>query len=181
MSVWDDPELAVGGEFIEFNNVGDVASGVIKVVRTHRFDDGKVVPQLLLVCDDGEERTLTAGQIRLKMTLVEQRPEAGDHIRVTYTSKEPRAGGKTLKHFDVQITRNHAPHLAQTAAPVTAPAPAAAPPTQSYTPPPAPAPAPATPQAAPPTPSPAGGVVDPAAAAAAIAALSAEQRAALGL
>lgn len=104
-SVWDDPELRVGGEFVKFENVGDTVSGTVTAVRAHRFDDGSVAPQVLLATDDGEERTITAGQVRLKAALAEQRPEAGDHLTVTFTQNEKRAGGKTLKHFDVTVTR----------------------------------------------------------------------------
>lgn len=148
-SVWDDPDLANGGEFVEFVAIGDSVSGIINVIRTHTFDDGKKVPQILMLTDEGEERTLTAGQVRLKAELVEQRPSVGDHLSVKLSQIEKRAGGKTLKHFDVVIGRGGA-----ATAPVTAPAPVA------------------------PAAAPAGGV-DPQAAAAAIAALSPEQRALL--
>lgn len=121
MSIWDDPELRVGGEFVRFDNVGDTVSGTINAVRAHRFDDGSVAPQILLVTDDGEERTVTAGQVRLKAALAEQRPEAGDHITITFTQVEKRAGGKTLKHFDVQVNRG-----GKAAAPAPTPAPAQA-------------------------------------------------------
>lgn len=125
-SVWDDPNLKAGGEFVSFENIGDTVSGTITAIRTHRFDDGKVVPQILLTTDDGEERTLTAGQVRLKAELAEQRPEAGDHLKVTLSQVEKRAGGKTLKHFNVTVTRGGQPAAATpaAAAPVT-PAPAA--------------------------------------------------------
>lgn len=148
-SVWDDPDLRVGGEFVKFENVGDTVSGTVNAVRAHRFDDGSVAPQVLLTTDAGEERTVTAGQVRLKAELAAQRPEPGDHITITHTEVEKRSGGKTLKHFSVQVNRGGA-------APAAAPA------------------------AATPAPQPAAGV-DPAAAAAALANLSPEQRKALGL
>lgn len=147
-SVWDDPDLRVGGEFVKFENVGDTVSGTINAVRAHRFDDGSVAPQILLTTDDGEERTVTAGQVRLKAELATQRPEPGDHVVITHTEVEKRSGGKTLKHFSVQVTRGGKP----AGAPAAAPAAAAAP-----------------------------GAVDPAAAAAALANLTPEQKAALGL
>lgn len=153
-SVWDDPDLRVGGEFVKFENVGDTVSGTVNAVRAHRFDDGSVAPQVLLTTDDGEERTVTAGQVRLKAELAAQRPEPGDHITITHTDVEKRSGGKTLKHFQVVVTRGGKPAGAAT------PAPAAA--------------APATAAAQP-------GAVDPAAAAAALANLTPEQKAALGL
>jgi hypothetical protein len=118
MSVWDDPALKVGGEFVQFKNVGDSISGVIQVIRPHRFENGDVAPEILLVADTGEERTLTAGQIRLKTELAAQRPEAGDWIRVTLTQIEPRAGGKELKHFAVEVRRGNGQVPAVAAAPV---------------------------------------------------------------
>lgn len=150
-SIWDDPDLRVGGEFFKFDNVGDSIAGTVNAVRAHRFDDGSVAPQVMLTTDDGEEKTVTAGQVRLKAALAEQRPEAGDHISITFTESEKRAGGKTLKHFDVNVTRGGG------AAPAEAPAQAAAAPAQQEQP------------------------VDQGALAAALGNLTPEQKAALGL
>lgn len=162
MSIWDDPDLRVGGEFFKFDNVGDSIAGTINAVRAHRFDDGSVAPQVMLTTDDGEEKTVTAGQVRLKAALAEQRPEAGDRITITFTENEKRAGGKTLKHFDVNVARGGTP-------PGAAPAPVAAAPVPAQA---AVAPAPAAQQEQP---------VDPAALTAALGNLTPEQRAALGL
>ena len=151
-SVWDDPDLRVGGDFVKFDAAGDSISGRIDTIRTHRFDNGKVAPQLLLTTDDGDERTVTAGQIQLKVALAEKRPEPGDHIAITMTGIEKRAGGKTLKLFSVAVTPAG-----------QKPAPAATP-----------AVAPAAPAAEAPA-------VDSGALAAAVSALSPEQRKALGL
>ncbi|WP_242908696.1 hypothetical protein [Actinomadura terrae] len=201
MSIWDTPELKVGGDFVKFDKPGDAISGTIQVVRAHRFDDGGVAPQILMVTDQGEEKTVTAGQVRLKVALAEQRPEAGDHIQITLTQIEQRAGGKSLKHFHVVVIRgNGAPAASvqpQTIGqgfagqPPAAPAPVA-PPVQQYAPPAAPAPAPAAPpvpaqQYAPPAPPAAPVPQAPPGAPqltpeqqAAIAALPAEARAAMG-
>lgn len=103
-NIWDEPDLQSGGDFIKFNEAGDTASGVITSIRVHRWDDGKVDPQIFLTTDDGEERTLTAGQVRLKAALTEARPNVGDHLKITLTQIEKRSGGKTLKHFDVAVT-----------------------------------------------------------------------------
>lgn len=104
MSVWDDPDLRVGGDYIKFDNVGDSVTGTVVAVRAHRWDDGSVCPQIILNVD-GEERTITAGQVRLKVALAEQRPEPGDILTVEFTENEKRAGGKTLKHFSVDVQR----------------------------------------------------------------------------
>ena len=104
MSVWDDPEMRVASDYASFNEVGDSVSGVVTGVFAHRFDDGKVVPKIMLDTTDGEI-ALTAGQVRLKAALAEQRPEVGDTLTVKLTEIEKRAGGKTLKHFDVNVAK----------------------------------------------------------------------------
>lgn len=101
-SIWDDPELKANDDYIKFDEVGDTVTGKILAVKKHTFDDGKAVPQLLLDVD-GEEKTLTAGQVRLKAELADKRPSVGDVLTVTLSNIEKRSGGKTLKHFDVTI------------------------------------------------------------------------------
>lgn len=102
LDVWADPDFAIGGSYVSFNEVGDTVTGKVLAVRKHVWDDGSVSPQILLDCD-GEERTVTAGQVRLKAALAEKRPQPGQHVTITLTEIEKRAGGKTLKHFDVQV------------------------------------------------------------------------------
>lgn len=110
MSIWDDPELQTSDNFFKFENVGDTLQGRIDVIRRQRWEDGTMCPQLILTDSNGEEVTLTAGQIRLKAELVKQRPEVGDEIWIRLSNIERRTGGKTLKHFDVRIRRgNHPP------------------------------------------------------------------------
>ena len=103
-SVWDDPSMQVGGDYIKFEKVGDTVAGTIIEVSAKRWEDGSISPQLLLDTTDGS-KTVTAGQVRLKAALAEQRPERGDHITITLSDIERRSGGKTLKHFDVKVTR----------------------------------------------------------------------------
>lgn len=113
LDVWADPDFAIGGEYIKFDTPGDTVTGKVIAVRKHVWDDGSVSPQLLLDVD-GEEKTVTAGQVRLKAALAEKRPQPGQTVTITYEREEKRAGGKTLKHFDVQV-----------GTPVAKPAPAA--------------------------------------------------------
>lgn len=144
-TIWDDADLKSNDDYIKFDEVGDTVTGKILSIKKHTFDDGKVVPQLLLQVGD-EEKTLTAGQIRLKAELAEKRPGVGDVLTVTLSNIEKRSGGKTLKHFDVVV-----------GGAVSTPAPVAAAPIAEAP------------------------VIDPQAAAAAIANLTDEQKAALGL
>lgn len=101
-SIWDDADLKTNDDYIKFDQVGDTVTGKILSIKKHTFDDGKAVPQLLLDVA-GEEKTLTAGQIRLKAELAEKRPGVGDVLTVTLSDIEKRSGGKTLKHFTVTL------------------------------------------------------------------------------
>lgn len=101
-SFWDDREMFPSDDFVKFETVGHTVSGTITAIRKHMFEDGKIVPQIELDTADGP-KTLTAGQTRLKAALVEKRPGVGDLLTITLTAIEKRAGGKTLKHFDVTV------------------------------------------------------------------------------
>lgn len=97
---WD--AFSSSGDYITFTNIGDTVTGTITSIRSHTFDDGKVVPQIELDTADGP-KTLTAGQVRLKIELVEKRPQVGEMLTVTLTGIQKRPGGKTLKEFQVTI------------------------------------------------------------------------------
>jgi len=123
MSIWDDPTMKVNDDYVKFENPGDTITGRIIAASIHHWDDGSASPKLLLDVD-GEEKSVTAGQVRLKAALAEKRPEPGDVITITFTDVEKRPGGKTLKHFDVTIVRGGA--AAAAPSPASAPVAAAA-------------------------------------------------------
>lgn len=116
MSIWDDPELKPAGNYVSFENPGDKVTGTILAIRKHQFPDGKVAAELILRKDDGEEVTVTAGQVMLARKLAELRPAEGDRIGIQFTQVEKRDGGKTLKHFEVQVANADPASLAQPAA-----------------------------------------------------------------
>lgn len=106
MSIWDNPEFKSEGSntYVNFKNIGDSVEGTVLSVGLQTWDDGSVAPKITIHTSEGE-RTLTAGQIRLKMALAEKRPEKGDHLAVKFVSIEDRGSGKTLKHFDVDVRK----------------------------------------------------------------------------
>jgi hypothetical protein len=116
MSIWDDPELHVSDDYVKFETPGDTITGTITALRIHRFDD-KPVPQIVIRTPEGHDRTVTGGQARLKALLTEKRPDVGDTITITMTNVEKRAGGKTLKHFEVEVGKGTTPPAPSTAAP----------------------------------------------------------------
>lgn len=101
MSIYDDPDVRVGGEYVKFENVGDSVVGTVLSVGKHTFEDGKVAIKLLIDTDEGE-KTLTAGQIQLAAKLQEVRPIVGEIVSIKFTGVEKRTGGKTLKLFEVK-------------------------------------------------------------------------------
>lgn len=119
-NVWDDPELKRNDDYVRWENEGDQIIGEILNVAKHTFEDGKVAPLLVIRTDDGTERTLTAGQVQLATKLAELRPGVGDRIAIVYTRSEKRQGGKTLKHFEVEVK----PGTTSASEPMSAPAPA---------------------------------------------------------
>jgi hypothetical protein len=123
-NVWDSPDLKVSSDYVKFVDPGDSVVGEVLDIRIHHWDDGSASPQLMLLVD-GEEKSLTAGQMQLKAKLAEQRPQIGDTIRVVFDGVEKRAGGKTLKLFSLDVKRaNGNANATATARPAPAAAPA---------------------------------------------------------
>jgi hypothetical protein len=99
---WDD--YANSGEYFTFKEVGDQVVGVIKVVRQGSDFNQNPCPELILEQDDGEEITVTAGQVLLKAALAEKAPQAGDKIRITYSGiGDARPGRAPAKLFTVEV------------------------------------------------------------------------------
>lgn len=101
---WNDPDLTVGGDYIKFDEPGTTIAGKVLSISKYDWGDGTYAPQLILDTDDGE-KTVTAGQVRLKALLAETKPQPGDVITIVYVGTEPRPGGKTLKNFTVDVIR----------------------------------------------------------------------------
>ena len=119
MSVWDDPEIRIKSDYAAFSDIGDTVSGTVMEINVI-FDEmyNKKVPKIMLNTSEGEV-ILTGGQVRLMAELSLQRPEVGDHLTVTLTEVEKRAGGKTLKHFDVIVVKGKGAPAAEAPAGMT--------------------------------------------------------------
>ena len=102
MSIWDNAEMQVNSDYVKFETPGQSVTGIVSNIGIHRWDDGTTSPQITLDVD-GETKTVTAGQIGLKALLAEVRPEVGELLTVTFTGVEKRAGGKTLKKWEVTV------------------------------------------------------------------------------
>lgn len=94
-----------GGEFVKFENVGDNVVGIIKDLREGKDFNGNPCPLLILeVSDDGDEKTLTAGQVMLKAALAEKMPQVGDKVKITYSGVSDAKPGKApAKMFTVEV------------------------------------------------------------------------------
>lgn len=82
---------------------GDTIEGRITNMRIATMPDGKQYPSLAFNCD-GTEREVLASQAMLLQRLAALQPKVGDTVRITFTEIEKLNGGKTLKHFTVEIT-----------------------------------------------------------------------------
>jgi len=100
---WNEFDKPLG----EFNrwkpeNEGDAIAGVLKSMRIATMPDGKRYPSLTIVAA-GVDTDVLASQVILLRQLAEKKPQPGDTIKITYTRLEKLAGGKTMKHFTVEV------------------------------------------------------------------------------
>lgn len=99
---WDQYKKT--GGYVSFKEVGDSVVGTIKSVRTGTDFNFNPCPELVLILDDGEERTLTAGQVMLSAALTEKRPQVGQKIRIVYSGiGEAKPGKAPAKLFTVDV------------------------------------------------------------------------------
>lgn len=98
---WDG--LASSDGFAKWTEPGDAVKGTVVEVGVGQDINGNDAPQILVEQSDGEVITITASQAQLRSKLLEARPKVGDTIAVMFTDVEKRAGGKTLKCFDVAV------------------------------------------------------------------------------
>lgn len=111
MSIWDDEEIQASGNYVKLTEKGQSVEGTIaKIVKrsftaTRKGEEDSVQPELTIVDAEGQEKIYTCGAIRLKLELIEKRPDVGDWIKITLTDIEKRGGGRELKHWSVEIRK----------------------------------------------------------------------------
>ena len=101
---FDYDQYTQSGDWVRFENVGDGIVGIIKEVREGKDFNGNPCPELILEDGEGEEKTLTAGQVMLKAALAEKAPQKGDKVRIVYSGVGPAKPGKApAKEFTVEV------------------------------------------------------------------------------
>ena len=116
---WDNPALSTG-EYVKFVEVGDKIVGKIVARGMHTFPDGKECRKLTILEDgETEPRILTVGQVKLEAELKKLRPSVGDRIAIVFRELEKRDGGKTMKHFDVEVGPSTTPAAPPAGVPAT--------------------------------------------------------------
>lgn len=105
-----DYDKYTSGDFVKFENVNDSVIGIIKEIREGKDFNGNPCPLLVLeVSEEGDEKTLTAGQVLLKAALAEKAPQVGDKIRIVYSGVGDAKPGKApAKQFTVEVKKG--PH-----------------------------------------------------------------------
>lgn len=94
------------GEFVKFEQVGDMVTGSIVGIRAHTFDADKGPVPLIDIepRGGGDPVTLSVDKVDLRFKLAEIDPQIGDDLRVKFTGTQKVANG-TKKVFEVQHRR----------------------------------------------------------------------------
>lgn len=85
-------------------NPGDSISGRIAGIRVATMPDGNQYPSITLDTSSGQREVL-ASQSQLLQKMAAAQPSIGDTLTIRFTEIEKLNGGKTLKHFDVAVTK----------------------------------------------------------------------------
>lgn len=107
-SLWDNPDLKTGETYLSLKEVGDkVENAEVAEVGFHYYEPGQATPQLHLVDYAGNSLgILTCGTINLKRLMKDNQVMPGDRIkRLELVRIESRPGGKTLKHYELDLDR----------------------------------------------------------------------------
>jgi hypothetical protein len=92
------------GSFIRWTDPGQKVVGTIVEMGVGTDINGNPCPQLTVNTTDGDV-IVTCSQAQLRSKIIEIHKTStinvGDKIAIIYTNNENRAGGKTLKCFDV--------------------------------------------------------------------------------
>lgn len=103
---WSEFERPSGGDYLRWKpeTEGDAITGTITTVRIATMPDGNKYPSLT-INSNGDNYDVLASQTQLLRLLAEKKPVAGDKISIKFTRTEKLAGNKTLKHFEVEVTK----------------------------------------------------------------------------
>lgn len=95
-------DLPSSDGYARWDEAGNTVKGIVTHVGIGQDLNGNDCPQIIVQTDSGDV-TVTASQAQLRAKLREARPNTGDRIVIVYSGDEKRAGGKTLKQFDVAV------------------------------------------------------------------------------
>ena len=105
---WSKFQQASPGDYPERwrpENPGDEISGVIAAMRVATMPDGTQYPSITLKTASGE-RELLASQAMLLRGMAQHQPKIGDTLSIRFTEIEKLSGGRTLKHFSIDVKRS---------------------------------------------------------------------------
>lgn len=92
-------------DFTKFDKIGDSIAGTIMAIRVGTDFKGAPCPELIIRTDSGD-KTVTAGQAKLKPELARLKPRVGDRIAIVYSANsEGKPGQNPAKLFDVKVER----------------------------------------------------------------------------
>jgi hypothetical protein len=103
---WQDFERPTGGDYNRWKpeTEGDQINGIITAIRVATMPDGNKYPSLT-IDKGGDKYEVLVSQTQLLRLVAEKKPNVGDTINIIFTSVEKLSGNKTLKHFEVTVTK----------------------------------------------------------------------------
>lgn len=95
--IYDDPDLQVGGSFVNWKEegIGTKVSGRVVAARRGKDFNGDPCPELIIDTGAAGERTITAGQYDLKRQIMSQKPIPGQFFSAEYVSDKPSKPGQS--------------------------------------------------------------------------------------
>jgi len=105
----DFPWEEYSGDWITFAEIGDSVVGTLKDIHRGKDFNGNPCPELVIDTAEGT-KTVTAGQVRLKLALADARPQVSDKIAIVFIGYAPASGGQNpAKLFEVKVQKSDAP------------------------------------------------------------------------
>jgi len=102
MSIYDDPDMRTG-DFVSWHDIGYSLVGDVIEARKGLDFNGRPCPEIVVRTDDGRDAVMTCGQANLKAQIMEQKPDAGDRIKVVFAKTE-KADKGMKKVFEVTVS-----------------------------------------------------------------------------
>lgn len=99
---FDAPDTGDYPEVFKWEPVGASIVGKVTMIRSTTFE-GRVVPVMHILTEDGEERSVFCGPTSLLTQLLDKKPQVGQRVAIKFAKTVKTSGGYTAKVFDLAV------------------------------------------------------------------------------